>query len=165
MTEHANIVTEPGLTIERIFEAPVGLVWQAWTRPEHLEKWHGPEGYSAPFIKNDLRIGGTFLFCMRSAEGQDIWSTGTYTEVIEHKRIVATDCFADADGNIVPATYYGMPDTIPLEMETTVTFEDVGGRTKLTLIHAGLPVGEMTDGASIGWNQSLDKLAAHLATP
>lgn len=92
-------------------------------------------------------------------DGKPIWSTGVYKEIVPLEKIVTTDCFADEHGNVVPATHYGMGDDFPLEMLVTVTFEDVGGKTKMTLRHEGLPGGEMQDGAGVGWNESFDKLA------
>ena len=98
-------------------------------------------------------------------EGRPIWSTGFYREIVPLERIVCTDSFADEDGNIVPATDYGMADDFPLEMVVTVTFEDLGGRTRMTLRHEGMPAGEMSEGASVGWNESFDKLAESLRSP
>jgi uncharacterized protein YndB with AHSA1/START domain len=153
------------LVIERIFDAPRELVWKAWTDPERMMRWWGPKGFTTPFCKIDLRVGGKYLNCMRSPEGQDFWSTGVYREIVEPERVVCTDSFADAEGNVVPATHYGMGADIPLEMLVTVTFEELeGGKTKMTLRHAGLPAGEMKDSAGAGWNESFDKLAEYLAT-
>lgn len=151
------------LVIERVFDAPRELVWKAWTEPERVMRWWGPKGYTTPVCKIDFRVGGTSLNCMRGPDGKDIWSTGVYREIVELERIVCTDSFADADGNVVSASHYGMPDSIPLEMLVTVTFEDVDGKTKMTLRHTGLPVGEMIDGANQGWSESFDKLAEMLA--
>jgi uncharacterized protein YndB with AHSA1/START domain len=151
------------LTITRVFDAPRELVWKAWTDPEMIKRWWGPRDYSAPFAVVDLRVGGKFHYCMRSADGQDIWATGVFREIVAPERFVVTDSFADEQGNVVPATHYGMGEDIPLEMLITVTLEDLDGKTRLTLEHAGLPVGEMKDGANQGWNESLDKLAAALA--
>jgi uncharacterized protein YndB with AHSA1/START domain len=95
-------------------------------------------------------------------DGRPIWSTGVYREIVPLERIVTTDSFADADGNVVPATHYGMAEDFPLEMLVTVTFEDLGGKTKMTLRHEGLPAGEMLEGAGTGWNESFDKLAEAL---
>ena len=152
-----------GLLIERVFDAPRELVWKAWSDPEHLKRWWGPNDYSCPSCEIDFRVGGVWLSSMRSSEGQEIWSTGTYREIVPLERIVTTDSFADADGNVVSATHYGMPADIPLEMLVTVILEDLGGKTRMTLRHKGLPAGEMTDGASVGWNESLDKLAESLS--
>ena len=161
----ANIPNRPPagreLVIERIFDAPRELVWRAWTEPELLMRWWGPQGFTCPVAKIDLRVGGTFLNCMRTPDGQDYWSTGVYREIVEPERIVCTDSFADADGNVVPASHYGMPEDVPLEMLLTVTFEEYEGKTRMTLRHLGLPEAIERD-ASTGWNQSLDKLAEEL---
>jgi len=147
------------ITITRVFDAPRELIWKAWTEPEEFMRWWGPKGFTSPACKIDLRVGGVYLACMRSPEGQDFWSTGTYREIVVPERIVYTDSFADAEGNVVPATHYGMGADIPLELLVTVTLEPYEGKTKLTLRHAGLPAGEMSDLTSAGWNESFDKLA------
>jgi uncharacterized protein YndB with AHSA1/START domain len=95
---------------------------------------------------------------MRSSEGQDYWSGGTFREIVPMERIVATDHFADEQGNKVPPSHYGMEGDWPTdELVVTVTFEDLGGKTKLTLRHTGFPAADM--GETQGWNESLDKFA------
>jgi uncharacterized protein YndB with AHSA1/START domain len=74
------------------------------------------------------------------------------------ERIVATDSFSDVEGNVVPASTYGLPEDWPSELPLTVTFEDIGGRTKLTLQEPGIPTAEHRDLARDGWIESLDKL-------
>jgi uncharacterized protein YndB with AHSA1/START domain len=163
MPEQSNApVTEEALVITREFDAPVELVWQAWSEPERFKQWWGPAEFTAPVAEIDFRVGGVWLASMRSRVGDDIWSTGTYREIDPMKRIVTTDSFADADGNVVPATHYGMGEDIPLEMLLTVTLEDLGGKTRMTIRHEGLPEG-MREPAGSGWSSSLDKLAASLA--
>lgn len=149
------------LIITRIIDAPRERVWKAWTDPEQLKTWWGPKGFTAPFARMDLRVGGTYLSCMRSPDGKDYWSTGVYREIVPEKRLVMTDSFADEKGNVVPGSYYGMAPDFPREMLITVTFEDAGGRTKLTLKHSGAKNIPESDLASMtqGWNESLDKLA------
>src|SRR5688572_29632086 len=93
--------------ITRIFDAPPELVWKAWTEPEHFMRWWGPKDFTSPAAKMDLRVGGKYLACMRTPEGQDMWSTGTYREIVPLERIVYTDSFADAEGNVVSAAHYG----------------------------------------------------------
>lgn len=161
-TESAHRSARSELVITRVFDAPRELVWQAWIDPQHIQRWWGPKDFSAPACKIDFRVGGKYLFCMRSPEGQDYWSTGVYREIVPLERIVCTDSFADEAGNVVPATYYGMSADFPLEMLVTVTFEDQAGKTKLTLKHTGLPAGDMSEETGAGWNQSFDKLAASL---
>ena len=150
------------LVIERVFDAPLERVWEAWTDPEQMKKWWGPKDFTAPTVEIDLKEGGKYLNCMRSPDGHEFWSTGVYREIVPMERLVITDSFADEQGNVVPGAHYGMPD-VPLETEVTVTFEDQEGKTKMTLRHAGMPVGEHGSQAQSGWNESLDKLAASLA--
>ncbi len=99
---------------------------------------------------------------MRSPDGRDYWTTGVYKEVVPLERIVYTDSFADAEGNVVLATHYNMNSDFPLETLVAVTFEDFDGKTKMTLKHAGLPVGEMSEQTGAGWSESFDKLAGSL---
>jgi uncharacterized protein YndB with AHSA1/START domain len=155
----SNNTNEQELVITRVFEAPRELVWKAWTDSERVKRWWGPKDFTAPFCKIDLRVGGVFHYCMRSPEGKDYWNTGMYREIVEPERMVCTDSFADEQGNVVPASHYGMSSDFPLEMLVTVTFEEHGGKTKLTLRHVGIPSGVDHDGAQHGWNESFDKLA------
>ena len=172
MTEKRNrSVTESAgreLVITRVFDAPRELVWKAWTDPEQVMRWWGPKLFTSPSCKIDFRVGGKYLFCMRSDRGPEVWqkglwSTGVYKEIIPMEKIVCTDCFADEHGNVVPATHYGMPADFPLEMLVTVTFEKYkGNKTKMTLTLVGIPAGEHYKGANQGWNESFDKLAESL---
>ncbi len=151
------------LVIDREFDAPREKVWLAWTTPEWIQRWWGPKGYTAPVARISLRVGGSYLICMRSPEGRDYWSTGFYREIEPLQRLVATDSFADEKGNIVSSAHYGLGDEMPLEMLMTITFEDRGGKTAMTLQHAGMPPGPHMEGARQGWNESFDKLAEFLA--
>jgi uncharacterized protein YndB with AHSA1/START domain len=165
-TTNPSTTGERTLVIERIFDAPRELVWKAWSDPAMAMRWWGPKGFTAPACEIDFRVGGKSLMAMQSPDfndGRPIWSTGIYREIVPFERIVVTDSFADENGNVVPASDYGMPGDIPEEMLITVEFEDVGGKTKMTLRHEGLPAGEMQGGANTGWNESFDKLAAALA--
>jgi uncharacterized protein YndB with AHSA1/START domain len=157
--------TQGELMITRVFDAPRELVWKAWTEPDRAMRWWGPAGFTSPHCEIDLRVGGKYLFAMQSPEFNDglpIWSTGVYREIVPLERLVCTDCFADENGNVVPATHYGMEGDFPLEMLVTVTFDDVGGKTRMTLRHEGLPA-EHREGANQGWGSSFDKLAEYLA--
>ena len=153
---------ESGLIITRVFDAPRELIWKAWTVPGLFVRWWGPENFTAPVVRMDLREGGKYLNCMRSPEGQEFWSTGVYREIVPMERLVITDSFADDKGNIVPASQYGMPGDWPLELLVTVTFEEIEGRTKMTLEHIGIPSGKMSDDTRAGWNESFDKLEQNI---
>lgn len=162
MTQNNPATTTKDLVITRIFDAPRALVWKAWTDPQHLMRWWGPETFTSPTCKVDLRVGGKYLFCMRSPEGQDFWSTGVYNEIVPLERIVYTDSFSDAEGNVISPEAYGMGSDFPIASVITVTFEDYEGKTKMTLRNPGVPEGEMREMTLSGWNTSLDKLAASL---
>ncbi len=151
------------LVIERVFDAPRERVWKAWTEPEQAKRWWGPKGFTAPVWRTDFRVGGKYLYCMRSPDGKDYWGTGVYREIVRLEKIVATDSFADAEGKVVPATHYGFREDFPRELLLTVTFEDLGGKTNMTLRHAGFPAGPDRDGAMQGWTESFEKLAASLS--
>lgn len=161
--QSAAASTTRDMLITRVFNAPRELVWKAWSDPNHLMQWWGPKLFTSPTCKIDFRVGGKYLFCMRSADGQDFWSTGEYREIVHHRRIVCTDSFADEQGNIVPASHYGITEEMLLEMVVTVTFEDFQENTRMTLKHWGLPDGKMGELAGVGWSESFDKLARVLA--
>ena len=154
----ANLKDE--VEIERTFEAPVELVWQMWTDPEHFKNWYGPTGFTVPVAEMDVRVGGKHLICMASPDGSmKMWTTGEYTEVIPNERLVYTDSPADENGNVVSPSAMGMPDGHPATTEVTVLLKDLGGRTKMVMTHAGMPA---DSGAGSGWEQAFDKLADHI---
>jgi len=159
-----QIKNNDALTITRLFDSPRERVWKAWTSTELLKKWWGPKMFTAPVIKTDLRVDGKYLYCMRGPDGKDYWSTGVYREIVPLERLVMTDSFADEKGNAVPASHYGMTGDWPVELLVTVTFEEIDGRTKMTLQHEGLPAGMMREMTETGWSESFDKLAESIAT-
>jgi uncharacterized protein YndB with AHSA1/START domain len=153
---------EPELVITRVFDAPRELVFRAWTEPEHLVRWWGPNGFTTPVCKIDLRPGGVWHICMRAPDGRDYWSKGIYREIIAPERIVTTDFFSDEDGNLVQPAQYGLPADWPAEMLLTVTFAEQDGKTKLTVRQSVSEALARSIGAVDGWNQSLDRLAEQL---
>jgi len=154
---------ERDIAITRVFDAPRSLVFKAWTVPEHLIRWWAPKGFTTPFCKVNLCVGGVFHYCMRSPEGQDIWGIGVYREIVAPERIVYTDAFADAEGNPVPPAHYGMSASHPAETLVTVTFAEHVGKTKLTLRHSISESVKERGGAEQGWTEMMDRLAEHLA--
>jgi uncharacterized protein YndB with AHSA1/START domain len=100
---------------------------------------------------------------MRSPEGRDFWSKGVYREIVEPKRIVCTDVFADEHGNRVDPTHYGMSPSWPSEALITVTFAEDEGKTKLTLHHAvGSASATEREMCQQGWAESFDRLAGYV---
>jgi uncharacterized protein YndB with AHSA1/START domain len=150
------------IAITRVFDLPLSKVWQAWTTPELFKKWWGPEGFTCPSSTMEARKGGKYLNCMRSADGKEFWSTGVVEEFIPQKKLVLTDSFSDAKGNITSASEHGLPGDWPKELLITVNFEEAGeNRTKMTLQHEGIP-DEMREDCIKGWNESFDKLQRNI---
>jgi uncharacterized protein YndB with AHSA1/START domain len=157
-----STISEDAVVIERIFDAPIDLIWQMWTDPEHFKNWYGPQGFSVPVADMELRVGGTRLICMASPDGSmKMWTVGEYTEIAPKERLVYTESPADENGNLVSPAAMGMPDGYPATTEITVLLEDLGGRTKMVMMHAGVPA---DSGAGGGWEQAFDKLAEHIGT-
>jgi len=145
------------IRLKRTFNAPVEQLWMAWSTSELVKQWWGPENYECPEAKIDFRVGGKYNFAMRGPDGKTMWSGGEYKEIVPNKKIVYTDNFTDQDGNVVPASAYGMPGEWP-ENLVTVTFDKFGnGECQMVAVHAGIPA-EMHDECIDGWNSTIDKL-------
>jgi uncharacterized protein YndB with AHSA1/START domain len=86
------------LVVTRVFDAPVEQVWKAWSDPEYVMQWWGPEGFTSPLAKMDFREGGTSLVCMRSPDSQDLYNTWTYREIVPMQRIEFIQNVSDEEG-------------------------------------------------------------------
>jgi len=160
MSEHS--LSRAAVKIERMFDAPVELVWQMWTDPEHLTAWYGPDGATVTVAKMDVRVGGTRLIAMdvQTPNGpMRMWLTGEYRDVVEHRRLVYTDARADEHGNVLTPDELGIPDH-PTITEVAVEFEEHGNRTRMIMTHTGVPAD--SPGAA-AWNTAFDKLSGHIA--
>jgi uncharacterized protein YndB with AHSA1/START domain len=160
-----SMVSEKGrMMITRVFDAPRELVWKAWTDPKYVMLWWGPRGFTAPVCKMDFRVGGKFLCCMRSPDGQEFWNAGEYHEIVPYEKIVSSMYFADAEGNKVEPEHYGIEHTVIEDVHDVTLFEDIGnGQTKLTFI-GNEPMEEATKSGQVeGWKQILDKVAIVVA--
>jgi PhnB protein len=165
MINYSQPTNKRELVLSRILNAKRDLVWRAWTEPAQVKSWWGPKTFTAPFAEIDLRPGGKYLYCMRAPDGKDYWSTGTIREVVPQRRLVLTDSFADPQGNVVSAAYYGMNPEFPLESLVMIEFEDENGKTRFTMKYedvSAIPDQDLA-GMQQGWNESFDKLADYLA--
>lgn len=81
------------LTLERTFDAPIALVWEAWTQPEHVAQWWGPKGMETKVLKHDFKVGGNWKYAMRMPDGNEFIADGVYSEIVLHKKIVSTANF------------------------------------------------------------------------
>lgn len=148
---------DDAVVIERVFDAPIDLVWRLWTEPEHFRAWYGPTGATIPVAKMDVYVGGLRSICMevQAPNGpMQMWFIGEYLDVVENRRLVYTESMSDEHGN-VPGTG-AHPKT-----EVRVELEDVDGRTKMVMTHVGIP--SDSPGAA-GWTMAFDKLASYAAS-
>lgn len=149
------------LTLTREFDFPRDLVWTAWTEPEHIAQWFGPEGFTTRVEEYEFRSGGRFKYVMIGPDGKEYPGVSVFKEVSPKDRIVATDDFSD--------NYMEKNPDLPSGMVVTETFEDLGAaRTKVTISidHASAEDMQKHEemGVVAGWGSTLDKLEKYLAS-
>src|SRR5579863_4560191 len=121
---------EKYITLERKIDAPVDRVWRAWVDQDQVKEWWAPKGFTNPTCEVDAKVGGELYIGMQAGEdmgpmsGRKAPMKGVFTEVEENKKLVFTNMALGEKGEHL------------LEGVTTVTFEDDGGKTKLT-VHTG----------------------------
>ena len=76
------------ISITRTLNAPIDLVWEAWTTPEHIAQWWGPNGFTNTISKMDMQPGGEWLLVMHGPDGTDYKNKSVFKEIIPHKKIV-----------------------------------------------------------------------------
>jgi uncharacterized protein YndB with AHSA1/START domain len=154
----------------RVFDAPRELLWKCFTEPERMQAWFGPKGSTVISSTMDLRVGGSYRGAMRDGSGCVMWAKFVYREIVAPERLVWVHSFSDEAGGL---TRHPLVPNWPLELLTTVTFEEAGsGKTKMTLRWTPLnatPEEQQTfdatrDGMNSGWNGSFERLDAYLAT-
>ena len=153
---------QDAVVIERTFDAPVQLIWQMWTDPQHFAAWYGPDGATIPVAKMDVRVGGERLVSIevQTPNGPlQMWFTGDYREVVDNQRLVYTEAMSDEHGTVLSPADIGMPDGHPTTTEIHVELEVVDGGTKMVMTHLGIPTD--SPGAA-GWTMAFTKLLAHV---
>jgi uncharacterized protein YndB with AHSA1/START domain len=147
------------VVIERTFDAPIGVIWQMWTVPEHFAAWYGPDGVTVLPRVMDVRVGGRRLIGMemQSPDGpRRMWFAGEYVDVVEQERLVYTDYTSDEDGTPLGDTGGGHPQVTKVRVEVT----QIAGRTRMVMTHAGIP---SDSPGAVGWAMAFDKLAHRVA--
>lgn len=139
------------LILTRTLDAPRSLVFEVWSKPEHMERWCGPHGFTIPSGEMDFRPGGGWRSCLRSADGVDHWVQGVYREIVAPERIVFTHAWEDESGKPGHETI------------VTLIFTEFGRKTKLTLHQAFFESAASRDGHHGGWSETLDRLGDYLA--
>ena len=142
------------IVLSREYDAPRELVWRAYTDPAHTPNWWGPNGFTNTVHEMDVRVGGRWRFIMHGPDGTDWPNRIVYQEVTRPERLVFLH------GEDV--------DDDPGAFHVTVTFDDLGGRTRVTqrmlFATAAQKHGVEQFGAVELGKQTLDKLAAYLET-
>jgi uncharacterized protein YndB with AHSA1/START domain len=154
MTARDNTSTaDREIVISRVLDAPRELVWRAWTEPEHLAQWWGPDGFTSTIQEMDVRVGGVLRLVMHGM-GMDFNNVMTYLEVVEPERLVYDHGSGEADD--------------PRKFHMTVTFDNRDGKTEVTM-RLLFATAEARDyvvrevGAIEGGKQTLARLAEHVA--
>jgi uncharacterized protein YndB with AHSA1/START domain len=161
-------VTAP-FTITRVVDAPRDKVWRAWTEVEHLRQWWGPKGFAVTHCKVDLRPGGLMHYCLRTPDGNEMWGKFVFREIAKPERLVWINSFSDKEGG---TTVHPMSADWPREMHTKVTFEDLGGKTRVTVqwtpVDASSEIERKTfeqgrDSMKQGWSGTFEQLESYLS--
>ena len=143
-----NATADRELVLTRVVNAPRERVWKAFTDPKEVAVWWGPNGFSNTIHEMEVKVGGVWRFMMHGPDGVDYPNKIVYTKIVEPERL---EYDHSGDGN---------PDLDAFK--TSITFEDLGGKTKVTLRTVFTSVEERDRQATFaveGGNQTLGRLA------
>ena len=143
---NTNDLTNRTLTLERTFNAPIDLVWEAWTQPDHVAKWWAPHGMDLEVIEHDFSVGGKWKYAMPMPDGNQFISEGVYSEIVPKKKIITT------------ADFKPMTEGVELHIQ----FEKDGNQTKFTfsVVHETEEYCEQQEemGFYNGWGSAFERL-------
>lgn len=142
------MATKPSLTLKRRIKAPPHKVYAAWTEPEKLTQWFGPDAGAVVSAETEVRVGGRFRIVFHTLDGERHDVSGSYSQVVPNERL----SFSWA--------WRTMPER---ESHVTLTFKPDGDGTLLTLLHEQFADQAARDGHQQGWSGALDKLERLLA--
>jgi len=157
------------LVITRTFDAPRELVFEAFTKAEHLAHWWGPAGVKMGQVKVDLRPGGEFHYSMIAPDGTEMWGKFVYLEIVPPSRIVFVSSFSDKDANVVRAPFNS---SWPAEVRNVLSLTEDNCKTTVTLV--GYPINASAEECKLfeefsgsmheGFKGTFDQLEAYLST-
>jgi uncharacterized protein YndB with AHSA1/START domain len=139
------------LVLTRIFDAPRHLVFEAWTKKEHLDRWCAPHGFTITKSSGEFRPGGGWDRVMAAPDGEKLEVCGIYEQIVPDELLVFTHGWIEDDG------------TRPQETTVTIRFADEGDKTRMTFEQSNFKSKESRDGHDGGWTQAFEKLAAYVA--
>jgi len=169
MSNDNEVLVEPTI-LTREYNAPRQLVFEAWTKPEHLKNWQFPfKGFTCEFAQADIKPGGTSLHKMTAPNGFQMWLLTKYEEITPPVSLVFRQYNSNEAGEVLPNPQ--MPNW-PNEMRTTIELEEVEGKTKLKLIWQPInPTKEEAEAFEAsrpdhdkGWGGGLEQLDAYLGS-
>ncbi|SDC98594.1 SRPBCC family protein [Actinokineospora iranica] len=142
-------MTEPSLTITRVFDAPPALLYDVWTDPAHLAKWWGPKDFHASSIDLDATEGGKWRHCMVSPDGREHWSHGEFRVLQPPEKLAFTFTWEAEDA---------------LATLVTIDFEDQDGKTLMTFRQGPFADESTRDDHRDGWLEAFDDITAHVSS-
>jgi uncharacterized protein YndB with AHSA1/START domain len=162
-----RLANRNAFVISHTFDAPRDLVFRVWTERDHLARWFGPKGVEIFSCTNDLRPGGMMHYGMRGPDGSEMWGRWVYREIRPPEQLVFMLSFSDPEGGLTRAPF---EEQWPLQMLSTITFAEDGGKTTVTVQSAAFEATDeekqvFYDGhASMrgGWTGTFEQLADYL---
>jgi uncharacterized protein YndB with AHSA1/START domain len=153
--ETVKSAAEREIVLSRVFDAPREMVWEAWTDPEQVVQWWGPNGFSTTIEEMDVRPGGVWRQVMHGPDGTDYQNECVFVDVVQYERLVYTLRGGRKGGPLV-------------QMEKTTTFEEAAGGTRVTmrLLFASAEARDRNlreYGSIEGAKQAFERLADYLA--
>ncbi|WP_298315982.1 SRPBCC domain-containing protein [uncultured Aquimarina sp.] len=134
------------LSLKRTFNAPIKLVWEAWSQSEHIAQWWGPKGMETKIIEHNFNEGGTWKYAMLMPDGNEFIADGIYTEIVTFQKIISS-------ANFKPMTE---------GVEIQALFEEDGDKTNFTfnVVHATEEYCQQQEkmGFMNGWGSVFDRL-------
>jgi uncharacterized protein YndB with AHSA1/START domain len=147
------------MTLSKAMNAPLELVWSAWSDSALVTQWWGPEGFTAPVANMNFKEGGASLVCMRSPDAFEIYNSWSYANILPMHSIEFIQHFTDKDGNKLNPADIGLPPGIPESVPHMIHLEDLGnGVTKITVTESGYLSEQTVEISKAGMQQCLDKM-------
>lgn len=159
----ASLAADRQVFIERLFDAPRELVFQAWTDPAILVRWYAPHGCTIAIEEYDFREAGAIRTEIRSPDGHACRCRGTFHRIVVPERIVFDLGIVNEQGEPVEPASVGMDPDWPRTTTIDVAFEERGSRTLLTLRQNVSEALAKRTGAHPSWLQMFERLDAELA--
>lgn len=150
--QEQNLLTEKEMIFSRLIDAPRELVYEAWTKPEHIGEWFGPEGFTTTTHKMDVRPGGEWDFIMHGPDGRDYPNKIMYTETVKPEKLV----------------YSQSGDGFKFNFYVEVTFDDENGKTWVTMRSVFESEDDLKKvveeyGAYEGGKQNIERMRSYIA--